>query len=383
MKSNWSLPFRYIVGTLAFVAFIAFLFYMGEAMNALVIAAFSAYLINPAVTFLLERTKLSRAWAVNIVFFSALILLVGLPAGFTPIFFDEAQLVIEDVLDLTTELNQTLSQPVLLGPYEFHFEELGRGVTEIQRTVLSPLPEELLQLLESTSIGVLWFLVIMVSVHMFLSHWPRMRDWMLGLAPAAYQGEVNELYQRIRRVWMAYLRGQIVLMLIVGIVFTIAWWVIGIPGALALGVIAGFFTLVPDVGPFLAAMLAVGVALLEGSSWIPLSNAWVAGIVTITYLVLINLKGLLLRPYVMGRSVHMNEGVVFIAIMAATILKGIMGALLVVPVLATTAIVGEYVRRRVLGLPAFDEGKEMQFVKPAKKERVYKPRRKNKTYKGE
>ena len=383
MKSNWSLPFRYIVGTLAFVAFVAFLFYMGEAMNALVIAAFSAYLINPAVTFLLERTKLSRAWAVNIVFFTALILLVGLPAGFAPIFFDEAQLVVEDLLDLTTELNQTLSQPVLLGPYEFHFEELGRGLTEIQRTVLSPLPEELLQLLESTSIGVLWFLVIIVSVHMFLLHWPRMRDWMLGLAPANYQNEVHELYRRIRRVWMAYLRGQIVLMLIVGIVFTIAWWIIGIPGALALGVIAGFFTLVPDVGPFLAATLAVGVALLEGSSWIPLSNAWVAGIVTITYLVLINLKSLLLRPYVMGRSVHMNEGVVFIAIMAATILKGIMGALLVVPVLATTAIVGEYVRRRVLGLPAFDESKEMQFVKPVKKERVYKPRRKNKTYKGE
>jgi predicted PurR-regulated permease PerM len=152
---------------------------------------------------------------------------------------------------------------------------------------------------------------------------------------------------------------------------------------LALGVIAGFFTLVPDVGPFLAAVLAVGVALLEGSSWIPLSNVWVAGIVAATYLVLINLKGLLLRPYVMGRSVHMNEGVVFIAIMAATILKGIMGALLVVPVLATVAIIAEYIRRRVLGLPAFDETKDMQFVKPIKKKKLYKPRRENKTYKGE
>lgn len=383
MKPNWSTPFRYIVGSLAFVAFIAFLFYMGEAMNALVIAAFSAYLLNPIVTFLLERTRLSRAWAVNIVFFTALILLLGLPAGFTPIFFDEAQLVVEDLLNLTTELNQTLSQPVLLGPYEFHFEELGRGLTEIQRTVLSPLPEELLQLLESTSIGVLWFLVIMVSVHLFLSHWPSMRDWMLGFSPADYQEEVNQLYQRIRDVWMAYLRGQIVLMIIVGVVFTIAWWIIGIPGALALGVIAGFFTLVPDVGPFLAAVLAVGVALLEGSSWIPLSNAWVAGIVTVTYLVLINLKGLVLRPYVMGRSVHMNEGLVFVAIMAATILKGIMGALLVVPVLATVAIIGEYIRRRVLGLPAFDESKEMQFVKQIEKKQLYKPRKANKTYKGE
>ena len=260
-----------------------FLFYAREAMNALVIAGFSAYLINPVVTFLLERTRLSRALAVNIVYFSALILLVGLPASLTPVFFNEAQLVVQDLLDLTTEVNVALSHPVLIGPYEFHFEELGRSLTELQNTVLSPLPEELLQLLESTSIGVLWFLVIMVAVHLFLSHWPKMRDWLLGLAPVAYQDEARELYRRIRQVWMAYLRGQIVLMLIVGVVFTIAWAIIGIPGALALGVVAGFFTLVPDVGPFLAAVLAVGVALLEGSSWIPLSNVWVAGI-TLVYL---------------------------------------------------------------------------------------------------
>jgi predicted PurR-regulated permease PerM len=175
---------------------------------------------------------------------------------------------------------------------------------------------------------------------------------------------------------MAYLRGQIVLMLIVGVVFTIAWWIIGIPGALALGVIAGFFTLVPDVGPFLAAILAVGVALLEGSSWIPLSNIWVAGITLATYLVLINLKNFWLRPYVMGRSVHMNEGLVFIAIMAATILEGIMGALLIVPVLATVAVIGEYIRRRVLGLPAFDEDAEIQFIRPAEGQKPIRRRRK-------
>ena len=251
MKPQWSLPFRYVVGILTFATFILFLLYAGEAVSALVIAGFSAYLINPAATFLLERTKLSRAWAVNIVFFSALILIVGLPAAFTPIFFDEAQLVVEDVLDLTTELNQSLSKPVFIGPYELHFEELGNSLTQLQRTVLSPLPEELFQLLESTSVGVLWFVVIMVGVYLFLSHWPKMRDWILGLAPIEFQPEVYELYRRIRQVWMAYLRGQIVLMIIVGIVFTIAWTIIGIPGALALGVIAGFFTLVPDVGPFL------------------------------------------------------------------------------------------------------------------------------------
>jgi predicted PurR-regulated permease PerM len=225
----------------------------------------------------------------------------------------------------------------------------------LQASILTPLPAEALALLESTSINALWSLVILVSVHLFMSEWPVMRDWMITLAPQEYHRDMRELYKRLRNVWMAYLRGQIVLMLVVGIVFTIAWLILGIPGALVLGMLAGLFTLIPDVGPFLAAMLAVGVALLEGSSWIPLSNFLVAVITSLTYLVLITLKNFFLRPIIMGRSLRMNEALIFIAIMIATILEGIMGALLVVPILASVVVIMEYLRRRILGLPPFED----------------------------
>jgi predicted PurR-regulated permease PerM len=263
--------------------------------------------------------------------------------------------------------------PIRFGGLVFHLEEWGQSIFQVQNAVLSPLPEEAIQLLETTSVGILWFLVILVSVHLFLSQWPTMRDWLINLAPPAYRPEMQELYNRIRRVWMAYLRGQIVLMVIVGVVFTVAWLILGIPGALVLGVVAGLFTLVPDVGPFLAMVLAAGVALLEGSTWIPLSNFWVAGIVVIVYLVLINLKNFFLRPYIMGRSVHMNEALVFIAIMIATILKGILGALLVVPVLASVVVIAGYLQRRVLGLPPFEDDGSQQFAAPPESQA---PRRK-------
>jgi predicted PurR-regulated permease PerM len=223
-------------------------------------------------------------------------------------------------------------------------------------------PEKALELLETTSVGVLWFLVILVSVHLFLSQWPNMRNGMLSFAPPEFRPELLELYSRVRRVWMAYLRGQIVLMVIVGVVFTVAWTFLGIPGALVLGVVAGFLTLVPDVGPFLAAALAVGVALLEGSTWIPVSNFWVAIIVFAVYLVLISLKNFLLRPIIMGRSVHMNEALVFIIIVIATILEGILGALLVVPVVASGVLIASYIQRRVLGLSPFEDDGSSQFV---------------------
>jgi predicted PurR-regulated permease PerM len=373
MRETWSLAFRYVVGIICFVLLIVFLVYARDAVTNLAIAAFVAYLINPAVVYLTTRTRMKRVAAVNLVYFTAVILLIGLPATLLPIFYDEAQIIIQDLLDLSEQLRQTLSTPIRVGGLVFHLEEWGQSIFQVQNAVLSPLPEEAIQVLETTSVGVLWFLVILVSVHLFLSQWPNMRDWLINLAPPAYRSEMQELYNRIRNVWMAYLRGQIVLMFIVGVVFTVAWLIIGIPGALVLGVIAGLFTLVPDVGPFLAMVLAAGVALLEGSTWIPLSNFWVTGIVILVYLVLINLKNFFLRPYIMGRSVHMNEALVFIAIMIATILIGILGALLVVPVLASVVVIGGYLQRRVLGLPPFEDDGSTQFVAPPQAE---VPRRK-------
>ena len=368
--NQWTMPFRYTVGIIIFIGVVVFLTFTAEAVKMFVIAAFAAYLISPAVVFLVERTRLSRTAAVNVVYFTALIVLVGIPAALTPIFFDEIKLVAEDILDLTTTLSSFLSEPIKVGGVVLHLEQLGESLLHFQENALSPLPSEALQLLEATSINILWLLIILVSVHLFMSEWPRMRGWLIELAPPEYQGDMHEIYKRLRNVWMAYLRGQIVLMVVVGVVFTIAWAAIGIPGALVLGVIAGFFTLVPDVGPTVAAGLAMGVALLEGSTWIQFSpdpivnNALVALLTFVTYLVLINAKNFFVRPIIIGRSLHMNEALIFVAILTATILWGIMGALLIVPVMASVVVVFEYLRHRILGLPPFGDDGEKQFKAP-------------------
>ena len=364
------MPFRYTVGIIIFIGVVVFLTFTAEAVKMFVIAAFAAYLISPAVVFLVERTRLSRTAAVNVVYFTALIVLVGIPAALTPIFFDEIKLVAEDILDLTATLSSFLSEPIKVGGVVLHLEQLGESLLHFQENALSPLPSEALQLLEATSINILWLLILLVSVHLFMSEWPRMRGWLIELAPPEYQGDMHEIYKRLRNVWMAYLRGQIVLMVVVGVVFTIAWAAIGIPGALVLGVIAGFFTLVPDVGPTVAAGLAMGVALLEGSTWIQFSpdpivnNALVALLTFVTYLVLINAKNFFVRPIIIGRSLHMNEALIFVAILTATILWGIMGALLIVPVMASVVVVFEYLRHRILGLPPFGDDGEKQFKAP-------------------
>ncbi len=351
---EWSLPVRYTVLALAILIFAAALWYVRSILEPLVIAAFVAYLINPAINFFTARTRLSRKASVNLVFFVTLAVGVGTPATLAPLFFDEFTQVITDVINLFDQAIIWLEKPKVLPGIPVDFGQLANRLIQFRSAFLSSLPDQALQLLGKTSVGALWVVVILVAVYYFLAEWPHLRDGFIDSFPQKYRAELKELYQRVRSIWMGYLRGQLLLMAIVTAVFAIAWTLIGVPGALVLGVIAGFLTLIPDIGPFLAAVLAVGVALLEGSNWWTNLPHWlVAGIVAAVYLVLISIKNLWVRPVVMGRSVHMNEAIVLISILLATVLWGILGALLVVPVLASLVVIADYLRRRILGMPPF------------------------------
>ena len=164
------------------------------------------------------------------------------------------------------------------------------------------------------------------------------------------QQKVVLIFLEIKLLWAAYLRSQIALMAIVGAVFTIAWFSIGLPGALIIGILTGLLNIIPDVGPMVATVIALAVALLEGSLFLPISNFWFAVLIFAIFLVLVNLKNVWLRPRLMGRSVHLHEGLVFVAIMAAVLIQGILSAIVVVPMIASILVIGRYLKAGILGL---------------------------------
>jgi predicted PurR-regulated permease PerM len=352
---QWSVPVRYLVFGLVALLFALLLWYARRVFEPLIIAAFIAYLIHPAVNFLTSRTRLSRKSAVNIVFTVTLLVIIGAPASLTSIIFDESSHVGTDILNIYNQLIVWLEQPRVIPGIPIDFGQFANQLNQFRATFVASLSNQAIQIVGKTSLGAIWVIVILVTIYYLLAEWPRIRAGFIGSFPEKYSSELNELYQRVRRIWMSYLRGQIVLMLIVGVAFTIAWTILGVPGALVLGVIAGFLTLIPDVGPFLAAMLAVGVALLEGSSWswMPASHFIDGLIVLAVYIILITIKNFWLRPVIMGRSVQMHESLVLISILLATVLWGILGVLIIVPVLASLVVILDYLRRRILGMPPF------------------------------
>jgi predicted PurR-regulated permease PerM len=353
MKSEWSLPARYF--TLALV--IVFLVFVGyqlrEILRPLILAGVIAYLFYPLVALMQRRFKLNRRTASNIIYFVSLAVMIVLPIILVPILVKQTSEITQDFRQTLAQAQQYLSYPIYITGIPI---DLGAIIAQYKNSLFNPLssaPQNAISLIRNTSRNTLWVLIIFGSTYFFMTEWESVREGLIRIAPEAYRPDIRKLYSQIRQVWMAYLRGQLTLMIIVAITLTIFWTMIGLPGSLYLGLLAGLFSIVPDVGPFAATALAVAVALLEGSSWMPVNNFIFGLIVAGLYVVLININNIWLRPYILGRSVHMNEAIVFVAIIAALIFTGVLGAFVVLPVLASLVVIWNYLHARMLGLPPF------------------------------
>ena len=330
---------------------IGWLFYtIRPIISPLIIAALLAYVVNPLVGVVQTRAGLTRKWAVSLIYFSGIALLVIIPSILAPVAIDQARELSDDLVNIERELEAGLAQPITLVGYQLHLGQLWADFLNMTSEALTPEAEDTLVMLEATSTNLLWLLVILVSVYYFLLDWEGLRDWFVRLAPEAAQADVRRLLRETDIIWQAYLRGTFVLMIVVGIVFTIAWLAIGLPGAVALGLLMGLLTVIPDIGPAIGAGLAIAVAFFKGSEFLPIPNLWFGGLVFAIYLVLIQIKAIWLRPRIMKRFLHLNEGLIFVAIIGATVLWGILGALIIVPLLATFGVIGRYIRCRLLHL---------------------------------
>ncbi len=377
MNKNWSQEARIIALAFSIVLLLLGAWYIRDIFKPLIIAGLIAYIINPAVNAINKRFKrLSHGLVVNLVYFTVLAITLAIPVTLFPILLKETQNLVSDLQNLPDLVKTFFNQPLLIAGYSINIAPVLPDFGETFNTFLNSVPGNVLMILESTSLYAGWFLIIMVTIYYLLLDWNKVRNWLSLIPPRKYYWDGVHVYIQIKRVWSAYLRGTLALMFIVGMVFTGVYLAIGLPGALIIGILAGLLSLIPELGPFISAVVAASVALVEGSYFLPISNFWFAILVIIIYIVLINLKGLWLRPRIMGRSVHLHEGLVFVAIMVAIIFQGILGALIVIPVLASAVVISRYLRRRILGQSPFLKHGNYIFNNPVEVKKYRFPIRK-------
>jgi predicted PurR-regulated permease PerM len=355
MTYQWSTFTRAVMAAVSLILIGLFVFVIHPMLKPIIMAILLAYILNPLVRLALTHTRLPHRWAVALIYFSCLTLLIVIPSVLAPVAVRQLIGLSTYLTQIESELEAFLATPITLFGWQIYLGQLLSGLLEMTTASFTPAAEGALAVIERTSTSFAWLLVILVSTYYLLLDGERLVAWIVRLAPEPVQPDVLRLLKEIDVVWRAYLQGTLVLMFIVAITFMVVWSVIGLPGALALGLLAGILTVIPDVGPAIAAILAVLVALFQGSDFLPISNFWFALLVFAIYFVLIQIKSIWLRPRVMGYFLNMNEGLIFVAIIGAVVLWGILGALIIVPLLATLGVIARYVRCRLLNLDPWPE----------------------------
>lgn len=166
-------------------------------------------------------------------------------------------------------------------------------------------------------------LIILVMAFYMTIEEEGIKKFVRSVAPLKYHPYLVQKLNRIQERMGAWLRGQLLLMLIIGSLCAFGLWALGVKYALLLGIIAGFMEFVPVVGPILAAVPALFFAITES----PFKGL----AVLILYIVIQQLENHLIVPRVMSRAVGINPLVVLIVILIGASIAGVIGVLLAVP----------------------------------------------------
>jgi predicted PurR-regulated permease PerM len=338
---------QYILIAVGVFLLVVFVRQLSGVLLTFLMAAVLAYALNPLVR-RLEQLRVPRVLAVMGIFVvltlavvAALLVLI-IPA------LGQAQTLIQNPEALVERLNGLVARAREL-PY------VGERVAELDQEAIigfvqsnAPSAGQVLQGATGFIGGVFGVfgtalnlvLILIVSIYLLLDR-EKITRAVLGAIPHTMRDQAVELFYAVERSLIKYLRGQLTLCVIMGLIgWAIAFFVIG-RYSLVIGLWVGLTEIIPVIGAFLGAVPAVLIALFVGG----FSKALiVAGL----FLVAQQIEGNILVPKVMSGSVGVHPLWVLFATLAGTALYGIVGAIFAVPVVAIVAATLRYLRGTVI-----------------------------------
>lgn len=313
-----------------------------QTVLLLLLSAVVAFALGPLVDRLEERLGGRRAAAAAIVYLVLLVVLVG---GLALLFRPFVAQVTELAANLPRYADMAKAQapqleerlraaglPVEAGALQTRLTGL---VTDQGGMVLGGLLAVVSGL---TGFVIKLALVLVISFYLVLDS-RRFRDTIVSLAPARHRQHVLFVESTVATIGGGYLRGQLILAAIIGVLDTLGVMFFGVPYPLIIGVIAAVTELIPMVGPILGAIPAIGLALLAPFPTV----LWVA----LYFFAVQQLEGNLLVPRISGDAVGLHPLAAMLALLAGFELAGVLGGLFAVPLAGVLYVLVAQIHRRI------------------------------------
>ena len=320
------------VGLAVVAAIIALL--VGAA--AVVVLVFAAILLasalDPVVDALRSRLPIGRAVAILLVFACFFGLTVGLLLVVVPAALSQAEIILA-AAPATLDRARTALGTVQPAPLARSLTALVDAAEQAIRPAANPDAGSVVRVGLTVAAAAVGTATLLASIGFWLLERARVQRYVLAFLPAERHASIREVWDRIEVRLGRWVRGELILMGAMALATGTAYFVIGVPSAVLLGLIAGLCEALPIIGPLLGAVPAILVALTVS----PQLALLVVGI----YVVLQFLEGNVLVPMVMRNTVGLSPFLVLVSLLVGSSIGGPVGALLAVPVAAAVEIVLE------------------------------------------
>ena len=315
-----------------------------------------AYLLLPLVHWL-ERLMPSRlhTWGVArplsiiLSYLLFIILIAGLIAFVVPVMARQVGSFVERLPEYSTRLQDLVDRG--LQWYQDNIpddwkQNIEGSLADIAQGVFTRLRDSLgamIQAVFSSFNFLVGLVIIPFWLFYVLQDESHVKRGLVQVLHPELRPDFRRLATLIDNVLSAYVRGQLLLVLFVGALATIALLIIGVPFAPVLGLIAGIFEVLPNIGPYLGAIPAILIALATD----PISAIWVA----LAFFIIQMIENLILVPRISGQSVKLHPALVMMVLVIGGQLAGLWGMLIAVPVTAIIRDVFLYLYLRLLDEP--------------------------------
>ncbi|MGM0396704.1 MAG: AI-2E family transporter [Bacillota bacterium] len=319
---------------------------VADTFYTIIISMILAYFLNPLVNFF-ERKGLKRIFATITVYLLILAVISILSVSVIPRSGQELKRLAANFPGYVNTLSAWMSNiysgysdtlvemPELLKSIE---DVISQNIDRIQSGIASGVEKFVLSIVGLFTKIISWILTPILTFYLLVDK-DHFVDKFRRLIPKKHKEDILELLREIDIAMSQFIRGRLLMAVMVGITTTIFLFLMGIEFAIVIGFITGIADIIPYIGPFLGFIPAVIFAFIVS----PVKAIWVG-----VFFILIQwVENNILGPKVLGKSTGMHPLTILLAIIVGGTIFGVMGMILSVPAVSVFIILFHYVRERI------------------------------------
>jgi predicted PurR-regulated permease PerM len=330
---------------LAFIIVLVWLMIALESVTTMVMVAFFlAYILNP-VTLHLQKWRIPRAAAAFLVVLGGVVVIVAILLALLPALIGEivnfareapqyfAALHVQvmklaDLFDVKIPENWTQVTDILMAKGKELLPKVAKSATTILSSVLSSAFKSTLSVLSA----LVHLVLVPVIAYYLLVSFEDIRQGIRDLIPPYTREPILEKLHEIDMVLAAFIRGQLTIAAILGVLYSLGFVLIGIDLALVLGLISGILWIVPYLGTLIAVVGGSAMALAQfgDTAHVAYVCIWIAGVQL--------LESYVLTPKIVGEAIGLHPVVYILALIVGANLFGFVGMLVAIPVTAVLKV---------------------------------------------